>query len=184
MTVIALNLIRCRRKRYTMNLTRYMSTELMILRMPPPEEPPDNPDLNMEKFRQKQKEKILADFVDLLDKSGKVLHRRKLLNDFINRERKASTALEQGIAIPHVRTRYVRDTIIGFARSLEGIEFGAYDNQPTHLFFIIASPSHAGDFHLKIYKQLLSMFEFEDTYEQLMQVEKPGEVLRIIRQFD
>ncbi len=167
-----------------MNLTRYMSTDLMIMRMPPPEEPPDNPDLNLEKWRQRQKEKILALFVDLLETSGKVLHRRKLLNDFINRERKASTALADGIAIPHVRSRYVRDLMIAFARSFEGIDFDALDGQPTHLFFIIVSPGQMGDIHIKIYKQLAMMFEYSDIYDQLMQANDPGEVLRIIRQFD
>ncbi|MDQ7054592.1 MAG: PTS sugar transporter subunit IIA [candidate division KSB1 bacterium] len=167
-----------------MNLARYMSTDLMIMRMPPPEEPPDNPDLNLEKFKQKQKEKTLADFVTLLENSGKVLHRRKLLNDFINRERKASTALTNGLAIPHVRSRYVRDTLIAFARSFEGIDFDSMDGLPTHLFFIIVSPHHVGDFHIKIYKQLAEMFEFTDVFDQLMQVEEPGEVLRVIRQFD
>lgn len=167
-----------------MNLVRYMSTDLMIMRMPPPEEPPDNPDLNLEKFRQRQKEKILADFVALLEKSGKVLHSRKLLNDFINRERKASTALANGVAIPHVRSRYIRDTVIAFARSLEGVDFDSLDGLPTHLFFIIASPSHAGDFHIKIYKQLASMFEYGDVFRELMEASEPGEVLRIIRRFD
>ncbi len=167
-----------------MNLARYMSTDLMIMRMPPPEEPPDNPDLNMEKFRQQQKEKILADFVALLEKSGKVLHARKLLKDFINRERKASTALTNGLAIPHVRSRDVLDAMNGFARSFEGIDFDSMDGLPTHIFFIIVSPHHMGDFHIKIYKQLAEMFEYTDVFEQLMQVEQPGEVLRVIRQFD
>ena len=169
-----------------MNLARYMSPELIDLRLPPPDEPPDNPELNMEKFRRLQKEKYLAHFVSLLEKSGQVLHTRKLLTDIINRERQASTGLENGIAMPHVRSRYVRDPIIAFARSTEGIDFFSLDNQPSHLFFIIASSSHDGDLHLKIYKQLASMFVFDyDTvYYQLMSVEDPGEVIRIIRQYD
>ncbi len=167
-----------------MNLARFMSTDLMIMELPPPEEPPDNPDLNLEKFRQRQKEKLLALFVDLLARSGKVLHVRKLLQDFINRERKASTALEKGVAIPHVRSRHVRDTMIAFARSREGVDFDSMDGLPTHLFFIIVSPTHAGDFHIKIYKQIADMFTFEETFQQLMTAREAGEVIRILRQFD
>ena len=169
-----------------MNLARYMSPELIDLWLPPPEEPPDNPDLNMEKFRRQQKERYLAHFVVLLEKSGKVLHSRKLLTDFINRERQASTGLENGVAMPHVRSRFVRDPVFAFARSMEGIDFLAQDNLPSHLFFIIASSSHDGDLHLKIYKQLASMFvyDYDAVYYQLMAVEDPGEVIRIIRQYD
>lgn len=167
-----------------MNLTRLMSTDLMIMALPPPEAPPDNPELNMEKFRQRQKEKYIELFVNLLERSKKVLHRRKLLKDFINRERKASTALENGIAVPHVRSRHIRDGVIAFARSFEGIDFCAYDQQLTHLFFIIATPGHVGDLHLKIYKQIAEMFTYDDTYDHLMSAGSPGEVLRIIRGFD
>ena len=113
-----------------------------------------------------------------------MLHTRKLHTDFVNRERQASTAFKNGIAIPHVRSRYVRDVMVGFARSLEGLEFNAMDGMLSHIFFIIVSPSHNGDVHLKIYRQLAMMFEFSDAYQQLMAVQNPGEVIRITRQFD
>ena len=167
-----------------MNLARYITEELIDLHLPPPQEPPDNPELNLLKWRQRQKENLLEDFVALLEKSGNVLHRRKLLKDSINRERQASTALSRGVAVPHVRTRYVREAMLGFARSIEGYDFDAFDNQPSHLFFIIVSPSHISDLHIKIYKQIAEIFSFGDAFEQLMAVEHPGEVIRILRRFD
>lgn len=167
-----------------MNLARYISPELIDLRVPPPDELPDNPDLNMQKWRQRQKEKLLEHFVSLLEKSGKVLHRRKLLLDFINRERQASTALENGVAVPHVRSRYIREAMIAFARCVEGYDFDAVDMLPSHLFFIIVSPSHNGDLHLKIYRQIANIFLYSNSFDELMAVEEPGEVIRILRQFD
>ncbi len=167
-----------------MNLARYVSTELIDLYLPQPEEPPDNPELNLEKFKRVQKEKLLGHFVDMLDKSGKVLHKRKLLKDFINRERQASTGLENGVAIPHVRSRYVREAMIGFARSYEGHDFDAVDGKPCNIFFIIVSPSSIGDLHIKIYKQIAEMFTFSNAYDDLMEVYSEGEVIRILRQFD
>ena len=167
-----------------MNLVRLMSVDLIEMQLPAPEEPPDNPELNIAKWKQKQKENLLEDFVVILEKSNQVLHRRKLHTDFVNRERQASTGLVNGLAIPHVRSRYIRDAVVGFARSFEGIEFNAMDGQLSHLFFIIATPAKEGDLHLKIYKQLATMFHFDGTYDQFMWADKPGEILRIIRQFD
>ncbi|MCA9735170.1 MAG: PTS sugar transporter subunit IIA [Deferribacteres bacterium] len=167
-----------------MNLTRLMSVERINLYLTPPEEPPDNPELNLEKWKQKQKEKYLAEFVALLDKDNIVLHTRKLHTDFVNRERQASTALVNGIAVPHVRSRYIREPVIGFARSVEGIEFDSMDSGLSHLFFIIATPAKAGDLHLKIYKQIASMFHFDGIYDQFMWTENPGEIMRLVRQFD
>lgn len=167
-----------------MNLARYISEDLIDLYLPPPEAPPDNPELNVQKWHQRQKENLLEIFVDLLDRSGNVLHRKKLLRDFVNRERQASTALVNGVAVPHVRTRYVREVMIGFARSVDGYEFDAMDKQPSHLFFIIVTPSHIGDLHIKIYKQIAEIFSFSNAFDELMMVEEPGEVIRILRRFD
>ncbi|MCA9742891.1 MAG: PTS sugar transporter subunit IIA [Deferribacteres bacterium] len=167
-----------------MNLARYISEDLIDLHLPPPAEPPDNPELNMQKWQQRQKENLLETFVALLDKSGLVLHRRKLLTDLINRERQASTGLSHGVAVPHVRTRYVRDVMIAFARSSEGYEFDSVDNLPSHLFFIIVSPSHIGDLHIKIYKQIAEIFSFSNAFDELMAVEEAGEVIRILRRFE
>lgn len=167
-----------------MNLARYTSEELIELHLPLPEKPPDNPDLNLQKWRQRQKENYLEYFVSILERSGKVLHRRKLLTDFINRERQMSTALEGGVAVPHVRSRYIREVVLGFARSLEGIHFDAIDGGLTHLFFIIASPSHIADLHIKIYRQIAAMFRYGTAYDELMTLTHPGEVLRILRQID
>jgi len=167
-----------------MNLTRYISEDLIDLHLPAPPPPPDNPELNMQKWRQRQKEELLEHFVLQLEKSGNVLHRRKLLKDFINRERQASTALSNGIAVPHVRTRFVREAMIGFARSQLGFDFDAFDNQPSHIFFIIVSPSHIGDLHIKIYKQIAEVFSFSNAFDELMAVDEPGEVIRILQRFD
>lgn len=167
-----------------MNLARLMLEEMIELKLLPPEEPPDNPELNLAKWKQKQKEKYLQEFVHILDKENYVLHKRKLHLDFVNRERKASTALVNGVAIPHVRSRYIRSAVVAFARSEEGIDFGAMDNELSYLFFIIATPAKAGDLHLKIYKQIATMFSFGDIFNEFMLLSSPGEVIRIVRQFD
>ncbi|KAA3620122.1 MAG: hypothetical protein DWQ05_05175 [Calditrichaeota bacterium] len=167
-----------------MNLVRLMSVDMIELNLAPPEEPPDNPELNLEKWQQKQKESYLEEFVNILDKDNFVLHKRKLHKDFVNRERQASTALVDGLAIPHVRSRYIRTPVVGFARSDEGINFQAIDQGLSHIFFIIATPAKVGDLHLKIYKQIATMFRFDGTYNEFMWLTKPGEVLRIVRQFD
>jgi mannitol/fructose-specific phosphotransferase system IIA component (Ntr-type) len=167
-----------------MNLARYITEDLIDLYLPPPEEPPDHPELNVQKWRQRQKENLLRHFVGLLENSGKVLHPKKLLKDFINRERQASTALSKGVAIPHVRTRFVRDVLMGFARSHEGIDFDAFDNQSSHLFFIIVSPGHIADLHIKIYKQIAEMFSYNDVFDEFMAIKAPGEAMRILQRFE
>lgn len=168
-----------------MNLTRYLSTDLIKLEMEPPLPPPEEPAANLEKFRQQQKEKILAELVDLLERSGKVTNKRKLLTDLINRERRATTAIGRGLAVPHVRTSNIRDLTIAIARSVEGLDFDAVDGEPTHIFFVVVTPGHEDEnLYLKIYKHLAEISTFYNAIEQLMAVEDPGEMIRLLRQWE
>ena len=168
-----------------MNLTRYLSTDLIKLDMEPPLPPPEEPEANLEKFRQQQKEKVIEELVELLDQSGKVTNKRKLLQDLIHRERRATTGLSRGIAVPHVRTQHIRELTIAIARSREGLDFDALDGAPTHFFFVVVAPPHEDEsLYLKIYKHLAEVTSFSSALESLMQVEDPGEMIRLLRQWE
>ena len=168
-----------------MNLTRYLSADLITLEMAPPAPLPEEPDFNLEKFRQQQKEKVLEELVDLLERSGNVINKRKLLTDMINRERRASTGLSRGIAVPHVRTSYIRELTIAIARSREGLDFDAADGALTHFFFVVVAPPHGNeDLYLKIYKHLAEVTSLENALTELMEVESEGEMIRLLRQWE
>ncbi len=169
-----------------MNLTRYLSTDLIKLEMDPPLPLPEDPEANLEKFRQQQKETVIEELVELLEKSGSVANKKKLLQDLINRERRATTGLSRGIAVPHVRTQHVRSLTIAIARSREGLDFEALDGQPTHFFFVVVTPPHEEDenLYLKIYKHLAEVTSFPHALDDLMQVEDPGEMIRLLKQWE
>ncbi|MDZ7267018.1 MAG: PTS sugar transporter subunit IIA [candidate division KSB1 bacterium] len=168
-----------------MNLTRYLSTDLIKLEMEPPLPLPEDPEANLEKFRQQQKEKILAELVALLERSGRVTNKRKLLTDLINRERRATTALGRGLAVPHVRTSNIRDLTLAIARSSEGLDFDAVDGQPTHIFFVVVAPPQEDEnLYLRIYKHLAEISKYHNAVEQLLAVQDPGEMIRLLRQWE
>ncbi len=168
-----------------MNLTRYLSADLIELEMAPAAPLPEDPGANLEKFRQQQKEKIIGELVELLDQSGKVTNKKKLLQDLINRERRATTGLSRGIAVPHVRTQHIRELTIAIARSRPGLDFDALDGNLTHFFFVVVAPPHEDEnLYLKIYKHLAEVTSFPHALDDLMQVEDPGEMIRLLRQWE
>ena len=65
------------------------------------------------------------------------------------RERLNSTAIGDGIAIPHGRLSGTKSVVAGFARSTAGVDFDSVDRQPTHLFFVLIAPDDAAAMHLK-----------------------------------
>jgi len=168
-----------------MNLTRYLSTDLIKLEMAPALPVPEDPAANLEKFRQQQKESVLEELVELLARSGNVNNRRKLLQDLINRERRATTGLSRGIAVPHVRTQHIRELTIAIGRSRAGLDFDALDGNLTHFFFVIVTPPHEDEnLYLRIYKHLAEVTSFPEALEELLQVEESGEMIRLLRQWE
>ena len=135
-----------------------------------------------DKWRQRGKEMILDELVTILENGNRVGNRTKLLLDFVNREKKATTGIGDGIAIPHIRSLQAKEFMVGFGRSTEGYEFDSLDGQPAHMFFIMAAPPYDDNLYLKVFKALAEMLQYESFREELMNARNPGELIRIIRQ--
>ncbi|MDD3732584.1 MAG: PTS sugar transporter subunit IIA [candidate division Zixibacteria bacterium] len=163
-----------------MRISRFLTEEHIKLAMTTRIEPLEE-GTSLEKWRLEAKEKILSELVTLLEKNGRVGNRTKFLLDFINREKKATTSIGNGIAIPHIRSLQAKEFMIAFARSIEGYDFEALDNKPTHLFFIMAAPPYDDTLYLKVFKALAEMLRLDSFREELMTVNSPGEVIRAIR---
>jgi len=164
-----------------LNLSRFLKPELIKLELDTKIEFDPEKETNFQKRLWKIKEAVLKDLVELLDKSGKVCNKHKLFLDLLNREKKASTAIGKGIAIPHVRTMQVREFVIGFARSKEGYEFDSLDKEPVHLFFISAAPPYDDALYLKVFKALAELLHSDSFREELLNVNSEYEIIRTIQ---
>ena len=162
-----------------MNIARLLDTSLIKLSMDTLIEPPPNGDAKSPRQLRNDKELILSELVTILEASGKVGNRTKLLTDFVNRERKASTATGHGIAFPHIRTYQAKELVIGIARSEEGYDFDAPDGEPVHLFFVMAAPSYGDDsLYLKVFKALAEVLRFDYFRERLFTASSEHEIIR------
>ncbi len=163
-----------------MNISRALTENLIKLEMSTVVKPYED-GTSLEKWRQQGKELILEELVNLLINGNRVGNVTKLLIDFINRERKATTAIGDGIAIPHIRSMQAKELIIAFARSSEGYDFDSPDGKPTHLFFVMAAPPYDDSLYLRVFKSLMEMLQYESFRQELMTVSHPGELIRTIR---
>ncbi|UNZ19028.1 fructose-specific PTS transporter subunit EIIC [Streptomyces sp. 891-h] len=97
------------------------------------------------------KEAGIREMAALLERSGRVADGAALVRAALAREEQGTTGLGEEIAIPHAKTDAVTAPVVGFARSAEGIEWGALDGTKARLVFMIAVPeAAAGDEHLRI----------------------------------
>ena len=164
-----------------MNLARLLRPELIKLELETNNFVEDDGELPAEVRLWKIKEAVLSELTDLLASGGRIGKRGKLYLDLLAREKKASTGLVRGIAIPHVRTQEAREMVLAFARSTEGIDFDCLDGEPAHLFFAIVAPPYDDAVYLKIFKQMATAFQTTDVREEFLAATNPGEVLRAMK---
>ncbi|MBN1754791.1 PTS sugar transporter subunit IIA [bacterium] len=127
------------------------------------------------------KEIVLTALTRILERTDRVQNPSKLVKDLLFREKKASTGIGLSIAIPHIRTMQVKDFVIGFGRSNNGILYDAIDNLPVHLFFPLVAPPYDDREYLKVLRKLTELLQFEHIRDCLLEAEDPGEVIRILK---
>jgi len=163
-----------------MLLSRYLTEDAIKIEMDTVIEPLEE-GASIDKWRVRAKQTILEELVTLLVAGNHFGNYSKLLLDFVNREKKATTAIGNGIAIPHIRSLQAKDFMIAFARSTEGYDFGSLDDKPAHLFFVMAAPPYDDSLYLRVFKALAEMLQYETFRDELMSVSSPGEVIRALR---
>jgi len=151
--------------------------ELQTARPEEPEEPYDR-----QRFVWSIKEAVLDELAGLAARSGRIGSVNRLRADLISREKKATTGLANGVAVPHVRTREAREFVAAFARSTPGLEFDCLDGGLAHLFIVLIAPPYDDTQYLRIYKQLAEAFVHKDAARVLMEAADEGEIVRAFKE--
>lgn len=75
-------------------------------------------------------------------------HKDEAVCAIMKREMSASTAMPDGIALPHGRTDCVTDLICVIGIHPQGIDFDAPDKQPSHIFVLLLVPTTVACNHI------------------------------------
>ncbi|MET9853841.1 fructose-specific PTS transporter subunit EIIC [Streptomyces sp. NPDC006450] len=129
------------------------------------------------------KEAAIREMAEMLATTGNVTDVDELVRVALAREAQGTTGLGESIAIPHAKTDAVTRPTVGFARSDEGIEWGALDGTKARLVFMISVPeAAAGDEHLRILA-LLSRKLMDTGFRERLQA-APGKaaILDVLRE--
>lgn len=105
-----------------------------------------------------------------------------LLKALQEREQLCSTGIGDGIALPHCRNALVglvNDPVIVFGRHDKGIAFGAVDNSPAQLFFLLVAPTVS--LHLQLLARLSRVLRDSRVRKSLLVADRPEKVRQIIR---
>lgn len=128
--------------------------------------------------RAENKEDALKKAIALMEKNGNLEDAELFFKDVLKREKEGSTGVGEGVAIPHSKTKAVREAGLVFVRFPDGVEFDALDGEKVKFLFLIAVPDLANDTHLEILSQL-SMLLMNHSFIQSLEKAKTSEEIFI-----
>lgn len=124
--------------------------------------------------------KRLFEQVGLLFENNHGIARSLIFDSLFARERLGSTALGQGVAIPHGRIKGLKEALGAFVRLAQPVPFDAPDGKPVSLVFVLLVPEQATEKHLQILSELAQMFSDRALRDSMSSAPDPGALHQIV----
>jgi len=133
---------------------------------------------------QQEKNAVLEELAGWLAANHPNLDAKRVLSVLMERERISTTAIGEGVAIPHGKLPGLERIFGVFARSSEGVDFNSLDGGPTHLFFVLIAPEGAAADHLKALARISRLLKGEAFRRRLMAAKSNQELFTLIADED
>lgn len=128
----------------------------------------------------KDKQDAVNTLVNLHEKAGNLSDKESYTKGILAREEQGSTAIGEGIAIPHAKNAGVKNAGLAAMTVPDGVDYDSLDGQPSNLFFMIAAPEKGGDVHLEVLSRLSTILMDEQFRKDLLAAKDKKEFLSII----
>jgi nitrogen PTS system EIIA component len=135
-------------------------------------------------LRGRSKESVIDELAGVVASRHPEIDRTRLVQALEDRERLNSTALGEGVAIPHGKLPGLTRVIAAFGRSPGGVDFASLDGKPTHLFFLLVAPEDSAGAHLKALARISRLLKDESFRQRLLRAPTAADVYRTIREED
>jgi len=132
------------------------------------------------------KSEVIQEMVELLIDAGAIekKYKNKIIEVLMAREALGSTAIGQGIAIPHGKSDSTDKLVAALAISKKGINFDSLDGEPAHIFFLLVAPIDSAGPHLKALARVSRLLKDKFFRESLKSTKTSKEMLELISRED
>ena len=127
-----------------------------------------NPELVWPDLRSASKAELLQELAQLISASQHSIDVSSMSDLLFACEELASTALEDGVAIPHSKVPGLQSTVLALGRSQQGVDFEASDMKPTKLFFVLLVPEKSTHEHLSMLARLSRLMKISKLRSSLL----------------
>lgn len=130
------------------------------------------------------KEEIINEMLDILVSAGKIKDKKAALACVLDREKKMSTGIKHGIALPHGKTDCVKELVACVGVSDEPVDFGSIDQMPARIFVMTLSPINKAGPHLQFLSQISSLLKSDTTREKVLNAKTCDELIKFLMSDD
>lgn len=127
------------------------------------------------------KEEIITELITIFKDDNRVNDIEKMKEAVLDREKKMSTGVGKGFALPHGKTESITEILAAFGRVKQGIDYEALDNQPVFLVFLLVGKENLVGPHIKLLSRISRMMNKDEFREKLMLAETADEIYSIIQ---
>lgn len=135
-------------------------------------------------LRGNDKRVILRELAEAMAALEPAVSAEKLLEVLTAREKISSTAIGEGVAIPHGKVSGIHKVSGIFARCPQGVNFDSLDGGATYLFFLLIAPEDSAADHLKALARISRVLKDATFRARLMERKTPEEIFNAIQEED
>jgi len=106
------------------------------------------------------------------------------IESILKRERRMSTGVGKGVALPHGLSGQVEDVVISMGISPAGIDFRAVDGILCHIFILLVSPRQEPDKHLKLLSRFTKILNESELRSALLEAQTADELLEMLEDWE
>ncbi|MGN1201778.1 MAG: fructose-specific PTS transporter subunit EIIC [Eubacterium sp.] len=125
------------------------------------------------------KDGVIDELIALHKNAGNLADAAEYKAAILAREAQGTTAIGEGIAVPHAKSDSVKTPGLSAMTVPSGIDYNAPDGKPSDIFFMIAAPLD-GNLHLEILSRLMVMLMEPEFCDDLRNAKTADEFLSII----
>lgn len=133
-------------------------------------------------LKSRTKEAVLLEIVERLYRSRKIKDKKAVWENLRGREQRGSTAIGDGVAIPHARIAELKEVVLFVGLARRGIDFSAPDGAPVHLLVLFLTPLLESEVHLKVLSKVAQLLNNKPLVRQLMQCSSGDSLYRLLQQ--
>lgn len=129
----------------------------------------------------KSKEELIEFLAEKLYLADKLLDKKLFIEDIYKREKEGITGIENGLALPHGKSKGVKETTILVAKLKNPIEWETLDDLPVDLIVLFAVRlEDKNEVHLKLLSKIAGNLSEEENIEAIKKLTDKKQIIEIL----